>query len=249
MVNTVRAGIITGSGINADRELQEAFRRSGAEADRVHINDLIRDPGLLHSYRIIGFPGGFSFGDHMGSGLVFAGLFKRNLKNELDYFIADGGLIIGICNGFQVLVKMGVLPNIDGTWLPVVSLIHNERGVFENSWVSVSFNRNCRSVWTKNMADVDLPIRNGEGRFIAANDEILENLKSRHLVALTYKDRNPNGSSLGIAGITDPTGRVLGMMPHPEAYLYPENHPHWARGKSGDALQIFQNGVSAAKAL
>ena len=242
----VKTCIITGYGINADRELATAFTTVGSEAERVHINDLITNPVMLETFRIIGFPGGFSFGDHIGSGLVFAGLFKRNLKNELSRFIENGGLIIGICNGFQVLVKMGVLPNLAGDWTPEVSLVHNEQGVFENSWVRVSRPENNNCVWTEGISDMDLPIRNGEGRFVTASPTVKRRLLDEHLVAFTYKGRNPNGSEEGIAGICDPTGRILGLMPHPEAYLYPENHPAWSRGVSGDGLELFRNGVRAA---
>lgn len=235
--------VVTGYGINADLELVEAFCQAGSEAVRVHINDLIAEPSMLDDYGIIGFPGGFSFGDHLGSGLVFAGLFKRHLRDALDSFVARGGLIIGICNGFQVLVKMGVLPNIDGTGRPSVSLIHNESGKFEDSWVTVAGNPDSRCVWTQELGDLDLPIRHGEGRFIAADDGVFNRLVSDGLIALTYKDRNPNGSQGGVAGITDTTGRILGLMPHPEAYLYPENHPTWVKG---DGLKMFRNGVEAA---
>ena len=249
VVSKVSAGIITGFGINADRELEEAFRQVGASASRVHINDLIESPSTIHTYHIIGFPGGFSFGDHIGSGLVFAGLFKRHLKDELDLFVSRGGLIIGICNGFQVLVKMGVLPNLDGSWSPSVSLIHNRQGVFEDSWIRVSFNNECGCVWTRNLRDIDLPIRHGEGRFITASPEISDSLKKENLISVTYEGRNPNGSEDGIAGITDATGRILGLMPHPEAYLFPENHPLWSRGVTGTALDLFQNGISAVRSL
>ncbi len=235
--------VITGYGINADLELAEAFRRAGSDVDRVHINDLITDPHRLRGYRIIGFPGGFSFGDHLGSGLVFAGLCKRHLKQALEEFIASGGLILGICNGFQVLVKMGVLPNFDGCFSPSVSLIHNSNGTFENSWVRVAETPNSRCVWTAGIGELDLPIRNGEGRFVTASEAVYDRLVTDHLVALTYKNRNPNGSKGDIAGITDRTGRILGLMPHPEAYLYPENHPMWIEG---DGLALFRNGVAAA---
>ena len=170
-----KVAILTGYGINADNELKEAFLRAGAEcADRIHINDMIEKPEILDSYQILGFPGGFSFGDHLGSGLVMAHLFKQNLKGVLDKFIAKGKLIIGICNGFQVLVKMGVLPNFDGNWTQEVSLIHNNTGVFENSWLNVRFNPDSPCVWTKGLKEMDIPIRHGEGRFITKYKATLE---------------------------------------------------------------------------
>ncbi len=243
-MSVVKVCVITGYGINADTELVKAFKLCGAAADLVHVNDLIADPGRLKTYAIIGFPGGFSFGDHLGSGLVFANLFKQNLKEQLGEFITAGGLIIGICNGFQVLVKMGVLPNLDGDWTQCVSLIHNDSGVFTDRWVEVRAEKEGYCVWTAGIELLDLPVRHGEGRFITASGQVFEKLKNDRLIALTYSRVNPNGSEGNVAGITDPTGRILGLMPHPEAYLTRENHPVW---KEGNGLQIFKNGVEAAK--
>ena len=171
-MSEVKVCVITGFGINADRELAWAFSLCGASPELVHVNDLIACPERLRSYAIIGFPGGFSFGDHLGSGLVFANLFKRSLKHELEGFVAGGGLIIGICNGFQVLVKMGVLPNFDGRWTPCVSLIHNSSGEFVDRWIEVKAEKDCRCVWTTGIDRIDLPVRHGEGRFITASAEI-----------------------------------------------------------------------------
>lgn len=240
-----KVAIITGYGINADNELKEAFLRAGAEkADRIHINDMTERPEILDEYHILGFPGGFSFGDHLGSGMVMAHLFKKNLKKALDKFVADGKLVIGICNGFQVLVKMGVLPNFDGDWGQEVSLIHNNTGVFENSWLNVRFNPDSPCVWTKGLTGMDIPIRHGEGRFITKNEEVMAKIKSLNLNTVIYNDRNPNGSEENIAGITDTTGRILGLMPHPEAFLVPENHPRWKRGEAGETgLALLKNGV------
>lgn len=241
-----RVCVITGYGINANCELAEAFEQVGARAGQVHIRDLIADPTLLHDYQVLAFPGGFSFGDHLGSGKVLAALFKRHLRDAVDRFVAAGGLVLGICNGFQVLVKMGILPNLDGTWEPMVSLVHNDSGVFEDSWVRLRFNPACDCLWTRNLTEMDLPIRNGEGRFVVRDPNVLRSLQERGLVALQYADRNPNGSALGIAGITDTTGRILGLMPHPEAFRFPENHPQWPRRpiSEADGLRVLANGVS-----
>lgn len=241
----VKVAVITGYGVNADNELARAFNRVGADAQKVHINDLIENPKLLQQYHIAGFAGGFSFGDHLGSGLVYAQLFKKNLQKALDQFIADGKLIIGICNGFQVLVKMGVLPNTKGDWTQEVSLIHNESGVFQDQWVRLTFNQNTSCVWTKGLEDMDIPIRHGEGRFITDSDTVMTLLKEKELLAIKYIGTNPNGSEENVAGITDLTGRILGLMPHPEAFIIPENHPRWTREKitEGFGLRIFQNGV------
>ncbi|MEW5816204.1 MAG: phosphoribosylformylglycinamidine synthase subunit PurQ [Spirochaetota bacterium] len=244
-MNMVQTAIITGYGINADYELAQAFILAGAKADRIHIQELIEHPAILEGYHILAFPGGFSFGDHIGSGLVFAHLVKKYLKNQLDLFIKRGGLVIGVCNGFQVLVKMGILPNLSGGWQPETSLIHNDSGVFEDNWVTVSFNALSPCVWTKNLPEMDLPIRHGEGKFITASEDVRNKLRQKELIALVYKDHNPNGSELNIAGITDSSGRILGLMPHPEAFLYPQNHPRWSREAvaEGAGVKIFRNGV------
>ncbi|NOY08622.1 MAG: phosphoribosylformylglycinamidine synthase subunit PurQ [Spirochaetes bacterium] len=269
----VKVCIIAGYGINADMELSAAFEISGSYASRIHIKDIIEKPGILHDYDILAFPGGFSFGDHLGSGKVFANLFRRNLKSELDFFIGEGKLVIGICNGFQVLVKMGILPNLAGNWMQEVSLVRNLSGKFEDRWVKVCFNAKSRCVWTAGLKNIDLPVRHGEGRFVVKSRSVLDALKKEDLVAAGYIGRtekcqcpeesnpgaeyehveypdNPNGSVDNIAGICDRTGRVFGLMPHPEAFLIPENHPQWARmSKKGRSvmdtgLLIFKNGIN-----
>ena len=261
------ACVVTGYGINADEELALAFRMTGADARRVHAGDLVADPRMLAGIDILALPGGFSFGDHLGSGKVLAHLFRRSLRPALEEFVDEGGLVIGVCNGFQVLVKMGLLPNLAARWEPEVSLVHNESGVFEDRWVRVAFDPASPCVWTRGLASMDVPVRHGEGRFVVASDRVLAELRAGCLVAARYAPRdgspgparypdNPNGSVDGIAGITDRTGRVFGLMPHPEAFLFRENHPEWARtapsrgraGRDGDGLAIFRNGVQAANA-
>ncbi len=261
----IKVCIITGYGINADMELSAAFEISGSHASRIHIRDIIEKPGILHDYDILAFPGGFSFGDHLGSGKVFANLFKRNLKSGLDLFIGEGKLVIGICNGFQVLVKMGILPNLAGNRMQEVSLVRNLSGKFEDRWVKVRFNKLSRCVWTKGLKSMDLPVRHGEGRFVVKSGSVLDALKKEGLAAARYTMRskeypemeyepveypdNPNGSVDNIAGICDLTGRVFGLMPHPEAFLIPENHPQWARMSKKEksamdtGLLIFKNGI------
>jgi phosphoribosylformylglycinamidine synthase len=267
--------VITGYGINADQELAGAFSLAGAAPSPVHVRDLIDDPMLLAKFRIIAFPGGFSFGDHLGSGKVFATLFRRNLGGALTDFIAAGGLVIGICNGFQVLVKMGVLPNLSGTGAQEASLVHNDSGKFEDRWVRVRFEEKSRCAWTAGLRDMELPVRHGEGKFVPRSVAELDALTTQGLVALRYAARgsaasdpatdrmpvgypdDPNGSEGHVAGICDPTGRVFGLMPHPEAYVRPENHPDWTRldrhelrrreREGGDGLRILRNGVRAAR--
>lgn len=242
---SVKTCVITGFGINSDKDLADAFRMAGSDVELLHINDLISNPDHLKDFQILGFPGGFSFGDHLGSGLVFAHLFKKHLKDSLQRFIDDGKLIIGICNGFQVLVKMGVLPNISGSWKPEVTLVHNDCGTFIDDWVKLDVKKESSCVWLKGIDSIELPIRHGEGRFITESEGILKHIKDNNLDALTYSGWNPNGSTADIAGITDSTGRILGLMPHPEAFIQPENHPKWAREKveRGYGLDIIKNGV------
>ena len=255
-MEAVKACVITGYGINADEELVEAFRLAGARAQRRHVNELLERPEEIDGYRILAFPGGFSFGDHLGSGLVFAGLCRGRLKEALERFIDAGNLVIGICNGFQVLVKLGILPNLSARWEQEVSLVHNDSGLFENRWVRVRFQADSPCVWTRGLEEMELPVRHGEGRFVAASDRVLEEVERRHLVALRYAPRfgstvvaypdNPNGSVHDIAGVCDPSGRVFGLMPHPEAFIVPQNHPRWTREHvaEGFGLRIFQNAVT-----
>jgi len=251
----IKTCIVTGYGINADDELKKAFELVGSEVQKIHINDLIKIPALLDLHHIIGFPGGFSFGDHLGSGKVFAGLFKKKLKKALDRFIASGKLVIGICNGFQVLVKMGILPNLGGDWTQEVSLIHNDSGKFEDRWVTLGINPDSPCIWTKGLSKIEVPVRHGEGKFVIAEEGIEKQILDNHLHAVTYISKNgskdvqypdnPNGSVHNIAGVCDKTGRVFGLMPHPEAFIFPENHPRWKREKIayGYGLDIFKNGV------
>jgi phosphoribosylformylglycinamidine synthase I len=247
--------VITGFGINADQELAEAFRRTGGAPTRLHVSDLISQPELIDRFAILAFPGGFSFGDHLGSGKVFASLFKKHLRARMDKFLKDGKLVIGICNGFQMLVKMGILPNTNNDWRQEASLIHNDSGVFEDRWVKLASFPGTRCVWTTGLEALELPVRHGEGKFVVQDPAVEQALSGNSLIALTYVSRdkgkpaypeNPNGSLLDIAGITDPTGRVFGLMPHPEAYLTPYNHPRWTRVRPERAagLLIFEQGVA-----
>ena len=230
----------------------------------MHAGDLVADPGLLSRLDVLALPGGFSFGDHLGSGKVLAHLLRRGVRSALEEFVARGGLVIGICNGFQVLVKMGLLPDLAGRWEQEVTLVHNESGVFEDRWVRIAFDPASPCVWTRGLAPMDVPVRHGEGRFVVRDGEVLDALRAAHLAAARYVPSdggtgpaaypdNPNGSVDGIAGISDRTGRIFGLMPHPEAFLFPENHPTWTRGGRvrlrghGDGLAIFLNGVRATR--
>jgi phosphoribosylformylglycinamidine synthase subunit PurQ / glutaminase len=241
--------IACGYGINADEELAEAFNQSGADASRVHLTDLLEAPQKLAQARILAFPGGFSFGDHLGSGMVLANLLRKRLRPAIEAFIADGGLVIGICNGFQVLAKTGILPNLRGGWERDITLVHNENPGYVDDWIHVRFEAESPCVWTRGLSPRDLPVRHGEGRLVVRDSGVLETLEHEHLVALRYEGRNPNGSIHDIAGVCDRSGRILGLMPHPEAFLVPENHPQRRRGVPCDTgLALFENAVAAAGA-
>ncbi|MCL2294075.1 MAG: phosphoribosylformylglycinamidine synthase subunit PurQ [Spirochaetes bacterium] len=245
----IKTAIITGFGINAEREMEKAFSLAEAAAEKVHIQDFMDSPALIHNYHILALPDGASFGNHLGAGFVFARMLEKSLRAELEKFVASGKLIIGISNGFQILAKLGLLPNLSGSCSPEVALIHNDTGVFENSWLKVSFNKESRCVWTKGLDEMDLPIRHEEGCFIAVSDAVLERIENDKLVAVRYLTRNPNGSVNNIAGITDTTGRVFGLMPHPEVFIFPENHPKWSSEQilEAEGIKIFRNGVNYIK--
>ena len=243
-----RVVMLTGLGINADRELAAAFEIAGATVDRVHVNELISDPSRIDAAGIVALPGGFSYGDHVGSGMMLAHRL-RTLRSHLDRFRQSGRLILGICNGFQVLVKMGILPDLDARWEREATLVHNASGRFEDSWVTIARDPSCRSAWLDGIDVLDVPIRHGEGRFVVRDDEVLARIERERLVAFRYSGRNPNGSSGSIAGIVDRSGTVLGMMPHPEAFLIEQNHPLW-RHRHIDpecGLRLFANAVAAVR--
>lgn len=254
---SVRALVLTGFGINCDGETESALHRVGAAVRRVHLNDLIAQPMLLDSAHIFAVPGGFSFGDDVASGKILANRLRYKLGDPLERFVADGKLVIGICNGFQVLVKMGMLPMFEGRFAQETTLTHNTSGRFENRWVWLRADPTTRCVWLRGIERLELPVRHGEGRFVPRDAGVLDRLRKNGQVALRYCrpdgaparnefPYNPNGSEDDIAGICDPTGRVFGLMPHPEAYVDRANHPRWNREnlpKEGAGLQVFRNAV------
>ena len=247
--------IMTGFGINSDYESQYAFKLAGAEnVCRVHVNDFIQGRDNLENYQILMFPGGFSFGDDLGAGTVLANKFRYTLRDDLKTFITQEKLIFGVCNGFQVLVKMGILPAFNGKWFDqTVSLIQNKSGIFEDRWVKMKTIKSpC--IWTQNYDSVlEVPVRHGEGQFVVKDNSILQELWKKELIPFVYDPitypNNPNGSLDGIAGICDETGHIFGLMPHPECHLIKYNHPHWTRGTAPteNGLKIFQNAVKHAK--
>ncbi len=244
-----RVLVLNGYGINADLELAAAFRSAGGEVEMLPFSELLLDPRILSRGKILALPGGFSFGDHLGSGMVLAGLLKRKLRREIDAFMSDGGMVLGVCNGFQVLVKSGLLPNLSGDWESSVSLTHNSHAHFEDSWVTLDREPENTSPWLAGISRFECPIRHGEGRFVYANSDVRKTVNDRKLIALRYASRNPNGSEDNVAGITDLSGQVLGLMPHPEAFLEPALHPAYQRSRykkyslPDDALSPFRNAI------
>ena len=251
--------ILYGYGINCDNETGYGFELAGGEVEKVHINQLIIGEKKLKDYQILAIPGGFSFGDDIGAGKVLATKIKYNLAAEFSEFIKEGKLIIGICNGFQVMVKLGILPGFDKNYdRQEVTLTFNDSGRFEDRWVYLKINQKSPCIWTKKIETIYLPVRHGEGKFVFKKEKIRERLVSQNQIVAQYTDDkgnlagypfNPNGSELNIAGLCDETGRIFGLMPHPEAFLFSQNHPRWTREevKRGEGVKIFENAINFIK--
>ena len=250
--------VLTGYGINAEKELAYAFKMAGGNTDIIHLEDIIRNKKSLQKYQIIAFPGGFSFGDHIASGKVFANIVKNNLLDDLINFINKDKLIIGICNGFQIITKLGIVPDFENNHNQVVSLIENDSGHFENRWIWIKIEKN-NSPWLFDINKLYLPVRHGEGKFVVKDSHVLNKLKNNRQIGMKYFNPNskeidypynPNGSIDNIAGIINKKGNILGLMPHPEAYIFKENHPRWIENHTNEeeiGLKIFINGINYFK--
>ncbi len=251
MEKKVKAIVLTGYGLNCDYETDYSLRIAGIDSHRIHINELISNKSILRDFHIIAFIGGFSWADHHGAGVLLAAKLKNHIFDELVRFIEDGKLIIGICNGFQTLVNLGILPAIDGDYSKrEVALISNDSGNFIDKWVKLKVNIHSPCIFTSGISSIELPIRHGEGKFFA-KDEVINKLFQKNQVVLQYEE-NPNGSLRDIAGICDPTGRIFGLMPHPEAYNHFTNHPDWTRKRDfpserGDGIRFFENAAKYVK--
>jgi phosphoribosylformylglycinamidine synthase len=263
-MSKIKTLILRTAGTNCDLETAYAFEQAGSEVDRIHINAVAANRKILNKYQILAIPGGFTYGDDIASGKILANELKSRLREELSRFIGDGKLIIGICNGFQVLVKMGLLPNMSGKtdFAVDATLSLNDSGKFEDRWVHLKRPGNELCIWTQDLPEmIYVPVAHGEGKFIPKNISLLSALKDNGQIVFRYVDKfggqakypeNPNGSTDAIAGVCDPTGRILGMMPHPERHVSFLQHPHWRRlGKDaegmGVGLQMFKSGVAYAK--
>lgn len=239
-----RVIIIRAAGTNCDVETADAFRLAGGLAETVHINALIKGEKKLDSYDILAIPGGFSYGDDIAAGRVMANRLRYSFYRPLQRFIDSGRPVIGICNGFQVLVKAGFLPFGRAQ---SVSLTYNDCGSFVCRWVSLNLSlTGKKSFWTDNLpGQIELPIAHGEGKFYA-EDNILEEIEQKGLVAFRYGgSENPNGSLNCIAGITNEKGNVLGLMPHPERFVSKYQHPQWSSQNpvTPFGLEIIKNAV------
>ena len=246
-----KALIIRAAGTNCNNETALAFELAGAAAEQAHINELIKGTKKLGDYNMLAIPGGFSYGDDLGSGKVLANQLAIKLRQPLQGFIESGKLVIGICNGFQVIIKMGLLPALSGLYVQEATLTNNDSGKFEDRWIWMKTEND--SIFTRGIRRIYLPVNHGEGKFVAGS-EVIERLLQEKLIKLKYANAdgsdakqypsNPNGSLLNIAAITNKEGNVFGMLPHPEKFVTKYTHPRWTREKlpeEGDGLKIFRN--------
>jgi len=247
-----KALVLRAAGTNCDMETQYALEQAGFEASRVHVFRVMEQPRVLGECQFLVIPGGFSYGDDVAAGKILANQMLHRLAEPLNKFLAEGKLVLGICNGFQVMTKSGLLP-----WASVaagqaardVTLAWNDSGKFEDRWVHLRCDSD-KCIFLPAGEIIALPVAHGEGKFVTRDQEMLEKLKSKGQVALRYVDAqgkqgeypiNPNGSVEAIAGICDPSGRALGLMPHPERFVRTTQHPQWTRGgvKKADGRVLF----------
>lgn len=250
--------ILRAPGANCDEEAACAFEMAGAKVTRLHINAVRENPRTLRDFQILTIPGGFSYGDDIAAGKVLALQLQHFLADALRQFRDDEKLLLGICNGFQTLLKAGLLipPDEEG---PLATLGFNESGKFEDRWVHLQVTPG-KCPFLKGMTQLHVPVAHGEGNFICRKEWIVRGLSQANQVVLRYVDAegrrtgypvNPNGSQDDIAGICDASGRVLGLMPHPERHVFPTQHPQWTRHglkAEGEGLQLFRNAVEFFKA-
>jgi phosphoribosylformylglycinamidine synthase subunit PurQ / glutaminase len=253
--------ILRAPGTNCDQETAFAFQTAGGKPDVVHLNRLLENPKLAADYQVLAIPGGFSYGDDISAGRIFGNQIRHHLRDCLAEFKAAGKLIIGICNGVQILIKSGVLLP-DRADEPIATLTLNESGKFEDRWVYLRV-LGDKCVFLRGIEQMYLPVAHAEGKFVARNDATLKRLDTSGQLVLRYTlppdscplppdpcfvpyPANPNGAQLNVAGLCDETGRVFGLMPHPERHIDPTHHPRWTREhrERGDGLAVFENAVS-----
>ena len=249
----VRVMVIRAAGINCDEEVMHCWHLAGAEAELVHINRLAEDPSRIDAVQIVTIPGGFSYGDDIAAGQILGQRVLLDLIEPLKKLIERGGGILGICNGFQVLVKAGLLPG-NGTGRDQVTVTYNDSAMFEARWVRLEVcTDRCPFLTPGRM--LEMPVEHAEGKVVVAGDAVTEQLQSSGQLAVRYVDAaggcdsypaNPNGSMAGIAGLCDPTGRIFGLMPHPDRHFDHTHHPQWTRRDNTgtpDGLSVFENAV------
>jgi phosphoribosylformylglycinamidine synthase len=253
-MNKPRVLVLRAPGSNCDAEAQFAFELAGGYAERVHVNRLREDPRLLRNFQILVLPGGFTYGDDVAAGKILAVQLQHYLADALRQFRDAGKLILGICNGFQTLLKAGLLmpPDEDG---PVATLAHNASARFEDRWIHLQANSTRCPWFLAGYERFAVPVAHGEGKFVCRESWILKGLEQTGQICLRYVDAtgqpgrypvNPNGSQGDAAGVCDATGRVLGLMPHPERHALPTQHPQWTRrglAPEGEGLRLFKNAV------
>ncbi|MGE5799241.1 MAG: phosphoribosylformylglycinamidine synthase subunit PurQ [Syntrophaceae bacterium] len=267
MPRIVKSIVLTGNGTNCEREMAHACRLAGSdEVDIVYIHEILNGEKRLDDYHFLNLPGGFLDGDDLGSAKAGANRIVHAkikgsgepLRDQFLRFIREGKLILGVCNGFQLMVKLGILPAFDGEYFKqTVTLSFNDSGRFEDRWVWLAVNDQSPCVFTRGLKKIYLPVRHGEGKFMAKSAPVLRRLRRQQQVVARYctqeSDKptleypaNPNGAVDAIAGICNETGRLYGMMPHPEAYTHYTNHPRWTREdlpEEGMGLAIFKNAI------
>jgi phosphoribosylformylglycinamidine synthase I len=256
-MNKIKVLILRAPGTNCDFETKVAFETAGAQVDSALVFELFRKEKYLGNYHVMVIPGGFTYGDDISAGKIMANEIRLRLGEDISRFIADGRLILGICNGFQVLVKTGMLPGFSTDGLQPVTLANNDSGRFECRWIHLKVNGQSQCVFTRGMQGMYIPVAHGEGKLVAS-PEVIDRLN----IVVQYVDdkgntgagypHNPNGSLLDIAGICDESGRVFALMPHPERFIRWTQHPRWTRETprdSGDGLQVFVNAVSWAQGI
>ena len=263
MIAAPRVLILRAPGTNCDEETAYAFDLAGGVSERVHVNRLIDNPTLGERYQILCIPGGFSYGDDIAAGRILASRLSRHLADLVERFSSEDRLVLGICNGFQVLMRLGILTRGLATEHPA-TLTWNDHGRFEDRWVHLRTDRVSKTptpcVFLRDIEQMYLPMAHAEGKFMTDSTETLQQLADAGRLALRYTTDggeiadhplpfpdNPNGAAANVAGICDASGRLFGLMPHPERHIDPTHHPYWTRRqtqpKYGDGMKVFQNAV------
>lgn len=264
--------ILRAPGTNCDLETAFAFEKAGAKTERLHVNRLLENPAIFADFQILCFPGGFSYGDDIASGRILANQLHHHLSDELMAFRDAGKLVLGICNGFQILIKTGLLFPVHDDETPAATLAWNDCGRFQDHWVNLAVSPGTNSVFLRGISELYIPMAHAEGRFVTKDAATLARLEAEGRLALKYAPlpatawnpaprgtydedgilsypANPNQAMGNVAGMCDETGRVLGLMPHPERHIDAVQHPHWTRmdeekrPAEGAGLKMFRNAV------